>query len=264
MEHALQAPEAVIHDSIIETVGNTPLVRLSRIGAGLTPQIVAKVEALNPGGSIKDRAALAMIEAAEREGLLRPGGTIVEPTSGNTGTGLAMAARLKGYHVIAVMPDKMSKEKIDLLRAYGAEVVVCPTNVEPESPESYYSVSDRLAAEIPGAFKPNQYFNPNNPRAHYESTGPGDLGADRRQDHAPGRGRRDRRDDHRGSAATSRSRTRTSRSSAPTRSGRSTARRRTTRSRGTWSRASARTSGPRRSTARSSTAGSRSPTRTRS
>lgn len=172
MEHALQAPEAVIHDSIIETVGNTPLVRLSRIGAGLTPQLVAKVEALNPGGSIKDRAALAMIEAAEREGLLRPGGTIVEPTSGNTGTGLAMAARLKGYHVIAVMPDKMSKEKIDLLRAYGAEVVVCPTNVEPESPESYYSVSDRLAAEIPGAFKPNQYFNPNNPRAHYESTGP--------------------------------------------------------------------------------------------
>ena len=172
MEHALQAPGAVIHDSIIETVGNTPLVRLSRIGAGLTPQLVAKVEALNPGGSIKDRAALAMIEAAEREGLLRPGGTIVEPTSGNTGTGLAMAARLKGYHVIAVMPDKMSKEKIDLLRAYGAEVVVCPTNVEPESPESYYSVSDRLAAEIPGAFKPNQYFNPNNPRAHYESTGP--------------------------------------------------------------------------------------------
>lgn len=172
MEHALQAPEAVIHDSIIETVGNTPLVRLSRIGAGLTPQLVAKVEALNPGGSIKDRAALAMIDAAEREGLLRPGGTIVEPTSGNTGTGLAMAARLKGYHVIAVMPDKMSKEKIDLLRAYGAEVVVCPTNVEPASPESYYSVSDRLAAEIPGAFKPNQYFNPNNPRAHYESTGP--------------------------------------------------------------------------------------------
>lgn len=172
MEHAVQAPNAVIYDSIIDTVGDTPLVRLSRIGKGLTPQIVAKVEALNPGGSIKDRAALAMIEAAERDGLLRPGGTIVEPTSGNTGTGLAMAARLKGYHVIAVMPDKMSKEKIDLLRAYGAEVVVCPTNVEPSSPESYYSVSDRLAAEIPGAFKPNQYFNQNNPRAHYESTGP--------------------------------------------------------------------------------------------
>src|SRR3954464_1514219 len=129
-----------IKGSIPHAVGGTPLVRLSRIGAGLTPQIVAKVEALNPGGSIKDRAAIAMIEAAERDGLLHPGGTIVEPTSGNTGTGLAMAARLKGYRVIAVMPDKMSKEKIDLLRAYGAEVVVCPTNVDPESPESYYSV----------------------------------------------------------------------------------------------------------------------------
>jgi cystathionine beta-synthase len=172
MEPASLASRVDIRDSILETVGDTPLVRLSRVGAGLTPQLVAKVEALNPGGSIKDRAALAMIEAAEREGVLRPGGTIVEPTSGNTGTGLAMAARLKGYHVIAVMPDKMSKEKIDLLRAYGAEVVVCPTNVEPESPESYYSVSDRLAAEIPGAFKPNQYFNPNNPAAHYASTGP--------------------------------------------------------------------------------------------
>ncbi|HWH96272.1 MAG TPA: pyridoxal-phosphate dependent enzyme, partial [Baekduia sp.] len=171
MEPAVQT-RPVIHDSIIDAIGDTPLVRLSRVGAGLIPQLVAKVEALNPGGSIKDRAAIAMIEAAERDGLLRPGGTIVEPTSGNTGAGLAMAARLKGYHVIAVMPDKMSKEKIDLLRAYGAEVVVCPTNVEPESPESYYSVSDRLAAEIPGAFKPNQYFNPNNPRAHYESTGP--------------------------------------------------------------------------------------------
>jgi cystathionine beta-synthase len=171
MEPALHAPPA-IRDSILDAIGGTPLVRLSRLGAGLVPQIVAKVEALNPGGSIKDRAAIAMIEAAEREGLLRPGGTLVEPTSGNTGTGLAMAARLKGYHVIAVMPDKMSKEKIDLLRAYGAEVVVCPTNVAPESPESYYSVSDRLAAEIPGAFKPNQYFNMANPEAHYRSTGP--------------------------------------------------------------------------------------------
>jgi cystathionine beta-synthase len=171
MEHAVRTLPA-IRDSILDTIGDTPLVRLSRLGAGLTAQLVAKVEALNPGGSIKDRAAVAMIEAAERDGLLRPGGTLVEPTSGNTGTGLAMAARLKGYHVIAVMPDKMSKEKIDLLRAYGAEVVVCPTNVEPESPESYYSVSDRLAAEIPGAFKPNQYFNPANPQAHYDTTGP--------------------------------------------------------------------------------------------
>ena len=133
---------------------------------------MAKVESLNPGGSIKDRVAVALIEAAERDGKLKPGGTIVEPTSGNTGTGLAIAARLKGYRVIAVMPDKMSKEKIDLLRAYGAEVVVAPTAVPPESPESYYRVADRLAEEIPGAFQPNQYRNPANPQAHYLSTGP--------------------------------------------------------------------------------------------
>lgn len=163
---------AVIKDSILEAVGDTPLVRLSRLGAGLIPQLVAKVESLNPGGSIKDRVAIALVEAAERDGKLRPGGTIVEPTSGNTGTGLAIAARLKGYRVIAVMPDKMSKEKIDLLRAYGAEVVVAPTAVPPDSPESYYRVADRLAQEIPGAFQPNQYFNPANPEAHYLSTGP--------------------------------------------------------------------------------------------
>ena len=126
----------------------------------------------NPGGSIKDRVAVALIEAAERDGRLRPGGTIVEPTSGNTGTGLAIAARLKGYRVIAVMPDKMSREKIDLLRAYGAEVVLAPTDVPPDSPQSYYRVADRLTAEIPGAFQPNQYFNQANPQAHYESTGP--------------------------------------------------------------------------------------------
>src|SRR3954471_12473192 len=123
-----------IKDTILEAIGGTPLVRLGRMGAGLRPQLVAKVEALNPGGSIKDRVALALIEAAERDGSLKPGGTIVEPTSGNTGTGLAIAARLKGYRVIAVMPDKMSKEKIDLLRAYGAEVVVAPTDVPPDSP----------------------------------------------------------------------------------------------------------------------------------
>src|SRR5881227_1621283 len=161
-----------IKDTILEAIGGTPLVRLSRLAAGLRPQLVAKAEMLNPGGSIKDRVALALIEAAEREGKLGPGGTIVEPTSGNTGTGLAIAARLKGYRVIAVMPDKMSKEKIDLLRAYGAEVVVAPTAVAPDSPESYYSVAKRLAAEIPGAFQPNQYFNQANPKAHYESTGP--------------------------------------------------------------------------------------------
>jgi cystathionine beta-synthase len=166
------SPATEIKDSILDAVGHTPLVRVSRLAAGLVPQVLVKVEALNPGGSIKDRAALSMIAAAERSGALQPGGTIVEPTSGNTGTGLAIVARLKGYRVIAVMPDKMSREKIDLLRAYGAEVVICPTNVDPEDAESYYSVSDRLASEIPGAFKPNQYFNPANPAAHYATTGP--------------------------------------------------------------------------------------------
>ena len=165
-------PTTAIRDSILDAIGDTPLVRLSRLCPGVATPIVAKVEAFNPGGSIKDRVAVSLIEAAEREGRLRPGGTIVEPTSGNTGTGLAVAARLKGYRVIAVMPDKMSREKIDLLRAYGAEVVVAPTNVSPDSPESYYRVAERLAAEIPGAFQPNQYINPANPAAHHASTGP--------------------------------------------------------------------------------------------
>jgi cystathionine beta-synthase len=169
---AVDARAQRIDDSILDAIGRTPLVRLSRLAAGLTPQVVAKVEYLNPGGSIKDRVAVAMIEAAERDGSLRPGGTIVEPTSGNTGTGLAIAARLKGYRVIAVMPDKQSKEKMDLLRAYGAEVVVTPTEVSPESPESYYKVADRLAEEIPGGFQPNQYANDANPTAHYATTGP--------------------------------------------------------------------------------------------
>src|SRR4051794_28505659 len=166
------ATSAEIKDSILDTVGETPLVRLSRIGQGLTPQIVAKVEYFNPGGSIKDRVAMRLVEAAEKDGRLKPGGTIIEPTSGNTGTGLAISARIKGYRVIAVMPDKMSKEKIDLLRAYGAEVVVTPTDVSPESPQSYYRVADRLTSEIPGAFQPNQYANPANPETHYETTGP--------------------------------------------------------------------------------------------
>src|SRR5579871_5401326 len=166
------ATTPILHDSILDTIGDTPLVRLSRIGAGVRPRVIAKLEAFNPGGSIKDRVAVALIEAAERDGRLQPGGTIIEPTSGNTGTGLAIAARLKGYRVIAVMPDKMSREKIDLLRAYGADVVLAPTDVPPDSPQSYYRVADRLTAEIPGAFQPNQYFNPANPQAHYESTGP--------------------------------------------------------------------------------------------
>src|SRR6201999_517340 len=161
-----------VHDSILDTIGDTPLVRLSRIGAGLRCQLIAKLEGFNPGGSIKDRVAVAMIEAAEREGKLKPGGTIVEPTAGNTGTGLAIAARLKDYRVMAVMPDKMSREKIDLLRAYGAEVVLAPTDVPPDSPRSYYRVADRLTRETPGAFQPNQYRNPANPQSHYDSTGP--------------------------------------------------------------------------------------------
>jgi cystathionine beta-synthase len=172
MSTSATGSKADIKDSILDTVGDTPLVRLSRIGAGLQPQIVAKLESFNPGGSIKDRVALRLVEAAERDGRLRPRGTIIEPTSGNTGTGLAIAARLKGYRVIAVMPDKMSKEKIDLLRAYGAEVVVAPTDVSPDSPQSYYRVADRLTEEIPGAFQPNQYANPANPETHYVSTGP--------------------------------------------------------------------------------------------
>src|ERR1700737_628648 len=163
---------AEILDTILDAVGNTPMVRLSRLASDTRTQVVAKVESLNPGGSVKDRIGLAMIEAAEAAGQLRPGATIVEPTSGNTGTGLAIAAALKGYRLVCVMPDKMSSEKIALLRAYGAEVVVCPTAVPRESPQSYYSVAERLTREIPGAFQPNQYFNPENPRAHYETTGP--------------------------------------------------------------------------------------------
>ena len=161
-----------ISDSLVDLIGNTPLLRLGRVGAGLSPQIVAKLELLNPGGSVKDRIGIRMIEAAEREGALRPGGTIVEPTSGNTGVGLAIAAALKGYRCIFTMPDKMSQEKILLLRAYGAEVVIAPTAVPPEHPESYYRLADRLTEEIPGAFQPNQYYNEENPRAHYETTGP--------------------------------------------------------------------------------------------
>ncbi len=164
-------------DSILDLIGNTPMVRLSRVTRDLGPAdaqplILAKLEMLNPGGSVKDRIGLPMIEAAERAGLLRPGGTIVEPTSGNTGHGLAIAAARKGYRCIFVMADKQSPEKQALLRAYGAEVVLCPTNVPPESPESYYSVAARLARDIPGAFKPDQYWNPANPEAHERSTGP--------------------------------------------------------------------------------------------
>ena len=160
------------YESLVELIGNTPLVKLSSVTAGLTPTVLAKVEYFNPGGSVKDRIAVRMIEAAEKSGELKPGGTIVEPTSGNTGIGLAIVAQRRGYKCVFVCPDKVSGDKIDTLRAYGAEVVVCPTAVSPEDPRSYYSVSDRLARETPGGWKPDQYANPENPRSHYETTGP--------------------------------------------------------------------------------------------
>jgi cystathionine beta-synthase len=157
---------------VTAAIGGTPLVALDRLAAGLAPRVVAKLEHMNPGGSVKDRIALPMIEAAERAGLLKPGGVIVEPTSGNTGVGLAMAAAVKGYRCIFVMADKQSQEKCALLRAYGAEVVICPTDVAPDDERSYYRVSDRMAREIPGAWKPDQYTNTVNPQAHYATTGP--------------------------------------------------------------------------------------------
>ena len=159
-------------ESLIDLVGNTPLVKLNRVTEGLAPTVLAKVEYFNPGGSVKDRIATRMIDAAEQSGALRPGGTIVEPTSGNTGVGLALVAQQRGYSCVFVVPDKVSIDKINTLRAYGAEVVVCPTAVAPEDPRSYYQTSDRLVREIAGAWKPDQYSNPNNPRSHYETTGP--------------------------------------------------------------------------------------------
>jgi cystathionine beta-synthase len=161
-----------VFPNVLDLIGETPIVRLGRISRGIPATILAKLEFLNPGGSNKDRIGMAMIEAAERDGRLKPGGTIVEPTSGNTGVGLAMAAAQKGYRCIFVMPDKMSQEKIAMLRAYGAEVVITPTAVDHDSPESYYSVSSRLAEEIPGGFKPDQYSNMANPEAHYLTTAP--------------------------------------------------------------------------------------------
>jgi cystathionine beta-synthase len=159
-------------EHIIDLVGNTPLVRLNAVARDVGALVLAKVEYLNPGGSVKDRIALRMVEAAERSGLLQPGGTIVEPTSGNTGIGLAMVAQRKGYRCLFVCPDKVGAEKRDVLKAYGAEVVVCPTAVAVDHPDSYYAVSDRLATEIDGAWKPDQYSNPENPASHYHSTGP--------------------------------------------------------------------------------------------
>jgi len=161
-----------VYDSILGTIGNTPLVRLNRITRAVPASVYAKVETFNPGHSIKDRMAVKMIEDAERRGLLKPGGTIIEGTSGNTGMGLAIAAIVKGYKCIFTTTDKQSKEKMDALRAFGAEVIVCPTDVDPEDPRSYYSVSSRLVAETPNSWKANQYDNLSNAQAHYESTGP--------------------------------------------------------------------------------------------
>jgi cystathionine beta-synthase len=168
-----EASEIDYYENIVAAVGKTPLVRLGRIevGEGIRARVLAKVEYLNPGGSVKDRPAVKMLEVAEEEGRLKPGGIVVEPTSGNTGVGLALAAAVKGYRCICVMPEKASKEKQDLLKALGAEVVVT-RSLPPEDPESYYSVAERLAREIPGGFKPGQYENPANPLAHYETTGP--------------------------------------------------------------------------------------------
>ncbi len=159
-------------NSVLDLIGNTPLVRLNSVTKGIEATVLVKVEYLNPGGSSKDRIATRIIDAAEREGKLKPGGTIVEPTSGNTGVGLALVAQQRGYRCVFVLPDKVGEDKRNVLTAYGAEIVVTPTAVEPSSPESYYSVSDRLAREIPGAFKPDQYSNPNGPLSHYETTGP--------------------------------------------------------------------------------------------
>jgi cystathionine beta-synthase len=168
----MEQPEPQIADSLIDLIGDTPLVRLNRVTEGLACTVVAKLEMLNPGGSVKDRPALAMIEQAERDGLLKPGGTIVEPTSGNTGVGLAIVAAQRGYRCIFVVTDKVAPEKIRLLEAYGADVVVCPVAVEPDDPQSYYSVAERLVRETPGAFRPNQYGNEWNPWAHEQTTGP--------------------------------------------------------------------------------------------
>jgi cystathionine beta-synthase len=160
------------YERITDLIGNTPLVHLNRVTEGIAAPVYAKVEYFNPGGSVKDRIAALMVDEAERTGALQPGGTIVEPTSGNTGVGLALVAQQRGYHCIFVVPDKVSTDKINVLRAYGAKVVVCPTAVAPEHPDSYYNVSDRLAREVPGAWKPDQYSNPANPESHYRGTGP--------------------------------------------------------------------------------------------
>ena len=168
----MNIPELDVAESVLDLIGNTPMVQLPRVGAGLPCPVVAKLETTNPGGSSKDRPAVTMIDEAEKAGLLKPGGTIIEPTSGNTGVGLAIVAAQRGYKCLFVLTDKVSSEKVSLLEAYGAEVVVCPVGVAPDDPRSYYSTAERLVNEVPNAYRPNQYRNQANPKAHYESTGP--------------------------------------------------------------------------------------------
>ena len=168
----MQIPDLDVAESVLDLIGNTPMVQLPRVGAGLPCPVVAKLETTNPGGSSKDRPAVTMIDEAEKAGLLKPGGTIVEPTSGNTGVGLAIVAAQRGYKCVFVMTDKVSSEKVSLLEAYGARVVVCPVSVAPDDPRSYYSTAERLVNEVPDAYRPDQYHNQANPQAHYESTGP--------------------------------------------------------------------------------------------
>ena len=250
-----------VADSLLDLVGNTPLVRLGRVGRDLECDLLAKVELFNPGGSVKDRPAVAMIDAAERDGLLQPGGTIVEPTSGNTGAGLAIVAAQRGYRCIFVMSDKMSDEKVALLRAYGAEVVVCPTAVPPEHPDSYYSVADRLTARDAGRVPARPVLEPRQPGRARAVDRPRDLAPDRRPGHALRRRRRHRRHHHR-----CRPRAEGAEPRRAGHRGRSRRARSTPAARGgpTWSKASAKTSGPPPSTRRSSTARSWSPTPSRS
>ena len=241
-------------EHIADLVGNTPLVKLSSVTrdpVGIACTVLAKIEYMNPGGSVKDRIALRMVEAAEQSGELKPGGTIVEPTSGNTGVGLAIVAQKRGYQCVFVCPDKVSQDKQDVLRAYGARVVVCPTAVQPEHPDSYYSVSDRLVREIDGAWKPNQYANPMGPQSHYETHRTRGLVRHRRPGHPLRHRHRHRRDDQRHRALPQGGvRGRGSASSAPTPRARSTP---AGPAAPTSSRGSARTSGPPPTTRRSST-----------